>query len=92
MDKEHLEVAFLDKLRKSVFAVARVENCSSEDCLQTSVERDPMKELVTLSIQGRAKGVEENVAELIKRVTGKEIARARGSPHLLREGVQVRDS
>jgi len=51
-----------------------------------------MKELVTLSIQGRAKGIEENVAELIKRVTGKEIARARGSPHLLREGVQVRDS
>jgi hypothetical protein len=53
--------------------LARAERCSHEGCLSVRVERGGRRGVIVLSVQGREKCIEEDLAELVKLVAGEEV-------------------
>jgi hypothetical protein len=75
LDREHLKSIddFAEALEERGFTILQRERGSREGCWRIAVERGGRRGVIILAVQGRAKSIEEDYAELIKLSSGESV-------------------
>jgi hypothetical protein len=93
LDREHLTGVedFVNRLRERGFRVVSEERCGHEGCLLVTVERGGKRGVVVLSVQGREKCIEEDLAELVRLIAGERVEPEEVHEWLKARGYRVSD-